>query len=361
MRVLIADDSAFMRRMLTKLFESGRGFEVVGTARNGADAVAKCADLDPDVVTMDVEMPEMDGLEALRRIRAAHGPLRPAVLMCSTLTESGSRTALEAMRLGASDVIAKEHLGPGEDNTVFRGELLTKVRAIGANLKLAGRAVRPAESARPVLRSRDTIIPERLDLVVIGSSTGGPPVLERIIESLEAANSKPILIAQHMPGVFTRSMASRLDTMSPSRVVLASDGQEAEAGHVYVAEGGKHLRVHRRRGRFVLEVSPEPADALYKPSVNELFASAAEAAGSRCLGLVLTGMGDDGLEGARALAGKGAPIAAQSAETCVVYGMPRAVTEAGLVCQSVSPEEAGRLVARAAGCGGGGEAIRVPA
>jgi len=358
-RVLIADDSAFMRRMLTQLFESGRGFEVVGTARNGADAVAKCAELDPDVVTLDVEMPEMDGLEALRRIRAARGPVRPAVLMCSTLTEAGSRTALEALRLGASDVIAKEHLGVGEDNTPFRTELLTKVRAIGMHMRAASRPVAKTEApAAPPRRPKGDFGPEQFDLVVIGSSTGGPPVLERIIEAITGDRGKPILIAQHMPSLFTRSLAGRLDAMCAAKVVLAEDGMTAETGHVYLAEGGKHLRVHRRYGRLLLEVSGEPADALYKPSVNELFASAASAVGPRALGVVVTGMGDDGLIGATAMAQKGAPIVAQSAASCVVYGMPRAVTEAGITAGSLDPVDLARLIAGAAGCGGPAEQIR---
>ncbi|USN98339.1 MAG: chemotaxis response regulator protein-glutamate methylesterase [Phycisphaeraceae bacterium] len=351
MRVLIADDSAFMRRMLTKIFEAGRGFEVVGTARDGADAVKKCTELKPDVLTLDVEMPNMSGLEALRRIRADHGAAGPAVLMCSSLTESGSETALEALRLGASDVIAKEQLGLSDEQTsTFRAELLTKVRAIGLQARRARTLQQPTQ--RPVAtasvpRIGELFQPGQLDLVAIGSSTGGPPVLETLVTAIQTGSGLPVVIAQHMPALFTKSLASRLDTVGPATVKLAQDGEKVERGHVYVAEGGKHLRVRRRAGRYLLEVSGEPADALYKPSVNELFASVAGAVGSRALGVVLTGMGDDGSEGARSMVQAGAKIVAQDEASCVVYGMPKAVTEGGLTSASMSPDQLGRMLAAA--------------
>jgi two-component system chemotaxis response regulator CheB len=368
-RVLIADDSAFMRRMLTKLFEDSRNIEVVGTARNGADAVAKCAELEPDVVTMDVEMPEMDGLEALRQIRKAHGPVRPAVLMCSTLTEAGSETALEALRLGAADVICKESLGHSDASEAFRSDLLMKVRAVGIRSRASLHPPlerRPAadgsasRSPRPSFLPRQggIVSPGSVSLLAIGSSTGGPPVLESILSSLPGAPCKPILIAQHMPEVFTKSLASRLDQVSPARVVLARDGDHAEPGTVYIAEGGKHLRVRGSVKRMVLEVSPEPGDALYKPSVNELFASAARVLGARAFGVVLTGMGDDGLLGARELTGAGAKLIAQDEASCVVYGMPRAVTEAGVSAASLTPELIAHQIGLIAGCAGGAPGLR---
>ncbi len=349
MRVLIADDSAFMRKVLTDMFESGRGFEVVGTARNGVDAVEKVKSLDPDIVTMDVEMPEMNGLTALRKIRATHGPNLPAVLMCSTLTAEGSDTAILALQAGAADVIAKEHLGLGEENAAFRAELLSKVRAIGMHMSRASRpsAEKPSAPARltnaPV-RTRD------VDAVVIGSSTGGPPVLERIVTALTSRPTRPILIAQHMPGIFTKSLATRMDSIGPATVKLAEDGERVQGGVVYIAEGGKHLRLKQTRGEVRLEVSEEPRDALYKPSVNELFASAAPVYGRKVLGVMLTGMGDDGTQGSKAMHAAGAQIVAQSADSCVVYGMPRAVAEAGVVCSSMDIDQICSLVAQASGC-----------
>lgn len=351
MRVLIADDSAFMRKVLSDMFASGRGFEVVGTARNGVDAVAKVKELDPDIVTMDVEMPEMNGLTALRRIRAEHGATRPAVLMCSTLTADGSDTALAALHAGAQDVIAKEHLGIGEEHTAFRAELLSKVRAIGIHI---ARASRPeTETPKTPCRLTNAAVRTReIDAVLIGSSTGGPPVLERIIAGLPSRPMKPIIIAQHMPGLFTKSLASRLDGVSPATVTLGEDGARVESGTVYIAEGGKHIRVRQTRGEVRLEVSGEPADALYKPSVNELFASAAPIYGRKALGVMLTGMGDDGCEGSKAMHKAGAQIVAQSADSCVVYGMPRAVVDAGVATASMDIDRIGALVAQASGCAG---------
>jgi len=352
-RVLIADDSAFMRKVLTQMFSSGRGFEVVGTARNGVDAVAKVKELDPDIVTMDVEMPEMNGLTALRKIRAEHGRTRPAVLMCSTLTAEGSQTAILALNAGAADVIAKEHLGVGEENEAFRAELLSKVRAIGLHVSRASRPDAPKPHV-PERLSSATVRTRGLDAVVIGSSTGGPPVLERIVESLDGRPTAPIFIAQHMPALFTKSLATRLDGVGAATVKLAEDGERAAPGTVYIAEGGKHLRVRQSRGEVRLEVSSTPADALYKPSVNELFSSAASVYGRRALGVMLTGMGDDGCEGARAMHAAGAQIVAQTAESCVVYGMPRAVVEAGVATAAMGIEQIGSLVSQASGCIGAG-------
>lgn len=352
MRVLIADDSAFMRKILTDLFESGRGFEVVGTARNGADAVTKVRDLNPDIVTMDVEMPEMNGLSALRKIRAEHGRGKPAVLMCSTLTQSGSDIALESLRAGAADVIAKESLGLGQDTSAFRNELLLKVRAIGMHVLRTNRpaVAAPATAAKTPKFVGGDVRTAGIDAVVIGSSTGGPPVLETIVESLESVPTRPIMIAQHMPSLFTKSLANRMNDIGPARVKLAADGESPEAGTVYIAEGGLHLRLLQRRGRVVFEVSVEPAEALYKPSVTELFSSAASVYGKKVMGVMLTGMGDDGLIGARKMHDAGAQILAQSEDSCVVYGMPRAVVEAGITSDATGIEELCGYINQASGC-----------
>ena len=371
-RVLIADDSAFMRKVLREMFEAGRGFEVVGTARDGADAIEKVRELHPDIVTMDIEMPTMNGLTALRKIRAEFGRGKPAVLMCSTLTQSGSETALNALQAGAADVIAKEHLGIGEEHAEFRDELLSKVREIGMQVSRASRKQGPNTGRRAgsasgagssvarslssgraagvgahgVVRTRD------LDAVVIGSSTGGPPVLESIVSGLRGRPTKPIFIAQHMPEIFTRSLATRLDGITEASVKLAEDGERVENGTIYIAEGGKHLRIGQRRGSVVLEVSEHPSEALYKPSVNELFASAASVYGMKTLGVMLTGMGDDGTAGSKPLHASGAQIVAQSPASCVVYGMPRSVVEARLATAAMGIEEICSLVSVAAGCPG---------
>ncbi len=364
MRVLVVDDSAFMRKAISQALACDPGIEVVGTACNGQDALEKAKKLAPDVVTLDIEMPVMDGMAALVRIRAECPEPKPAVLMCSTLTSAGSHEALKALRLGAADVIAKDPqaLGAGADSA--RGELIEKVKAVGepvARRRAAAGAIGPAPTvariARPAParaepgptiqapRSID-LAGKTFDLVVIGSSTGGPPVLETILTALPADFPCPLVVAQHMPFMFTKSMSERLDEMSAVTAVHAEDGMALRAGCVYMIPGGKHGRVKRAGARLTIEVSDEPRSALYRPSANELFASGAGACGPRCLGVMLTGMGDDGVVGARLLHAAGGPIIAQDAESCVVYGMPRAVVDSGLASAALPPATIAQVLAR---------------
>lgn len=330
-RVLVVDDSALMRKMISQMIASDPGLRVVDTARNGADGVDKAKLLRPDVVTLDIEMPVMDGLAALRKIRAECPPPPPAVLMCSSLTSQGSHEALTALRLGAADVIAKEPdaiSGPAG----MREELVAKIRAIaGTSRRRLTAKPAPAGKAPPPLSPGTR-------LIVIGSSTGGPPVLEHILTRLPADLPVPVVVAQHMPPLFTRSLAQRLDSLCAMTVVHGEDRQPLHAGTVYILPGGQHGRVLKAGSGLRLEVNFEPAAALYKPSVNELFRSAGEAVGDRAAGVMLTGMGDDGAVGAEALHAAGGLIVAQSAETCVVYGMPKAVAERGLAAASCIPE-----------------------
>lgn len=318
MRVLVVDDSVVIRRMLTKFIESDGTMKVVDCARDGKQALEKVQALAPDLMTLDVEMPEMDGLGVLARLRSLRSELRPAVLMCSTLTAAGSRHALEALRLGAADVVAKDMT----DEDSLRREVLSKLRAIGE-------ARRTQFPSRPASL---THLPNReYQLVVVGSSTGGPPVVERLVSGLPRTLTTPVVIAQHMPAMFTKGLAERLAQISAVQVHHADKDLPLERGHVYIIQGGKHGRVHRTpASRLRLEISDEPTTALYKPCVNELFASAAPATGEATIGVVLTGMGDDGLIGGRELAASRGVILAQEGSTCVVYGMPRAVVDAGI-------------------------------
>jgi two-component system chemotaxis response regulator CheB len=317
-RVLVVDDSVVIRRMLTKFIESDGMMKVVDSARDGQQALEKVQALAPDVMTLDVEMPVMDGLGVLARLRTLRPELRPAVLMCSTLTAAGSTHALEAMRLGAADVIAKDV----SDEETLRREVISKLRAIGEarKQKFPPRPTSPAN------------LPKReYQLVVVGSSTGGPPVVERLISGLPRTLSTPLILAQHMPAMFTKGLADRLAQISAVAVHHADQDMPLERGHVYIIQGGKHGRVHATpAGRLRLEISDEPKTALYKPCVNELFASAAQATGEATIGVVLTGMGDDGLIGGRELAASRGVILAQEGSTCVVYGMPKAVVDAGI-------------------------------
>lgn len=347
MRVLVVDDSAFMRTALSRMINEDPALEVVDTARHGRDAIEKVERLKPDLVTLDIEMPVMSGLEALPEILKAG----PAVLMCSSLTTRGSQEALEAMKLGAADFIAKDCSFASAEITKIESDLREKLKAIGR-----GRGARPASDRRGVAQTTRPLdlTGHPIDLVVIGSSTGGPPVLEAIIKGLPPDLPVPVVIAQHMPAIFTKSMAERLDERSAVTVLQAESSLPLLPACVYVVQGGRHGVIRRSGvGKHVLDIVDEPASALYKPSVNELFASCAKAAGRRSLAVVLTGMGDDGAIGGRAIRDAGGRLIAQDAESCVVYGMPRAVAEAG-VAEAAMPPSALTLTLAQLGRGAAG-------
>ncbi len=347
MRILIADDSVFMRSAIGRVLEEQPDFEIVGKARNGREAVDLAKELRPDVITMDIEMPEMDGITALRRIMR-ESPTQ--VLMCSTLTTAGSMQSLQALRLGAADVIPKDLSPDPKIKQAFLNDLVRRIRGLGESdrHRAENPAAKPAAPTEiPSLRS------DQFDVICIASSTGGPPVLETLMAGLPANLNLPIVIGQHMPRVFTESMARRLNDICALDVLHAEDGMELEAGKVYVAPGGIHTHLERASlARRRLRMSAEPITAIYMPSADVLFSSAAKVCHRRVLGVILTGIGDDGLEGAKQLHACGAPIFAQDRASCVVYGMPRAVAEAGYATASLSPDDIaaalGRLAVRAA-------------
>jgi two-component system chemotaxis response regulator CheB len=330
MRVVVIDDSAFMRRAITRMLTSAPDVEVIGAARNGREGVEMVQRLRPDVVTLDIEMPEMDGLTALSRIMR---DCPTQVIMLSSLTTEGSHAALRALSLGAADVLAKDTSQVSLSIGKIQDELIARVRALGARSKRS--PVRPTNvptAQVPVFK------PGRFDCICIGSSTGGPPVLETILAKLPSTLSTPIVVAQHMPAVFTRSMAQRLDELCQLPVKHAEDGMSLERHHIYIAPGGQNIHIHKVGVvRWELRVNNEPASAIYRPSVDALFTSAADAMQSRVLAIVLTGIGADGLAGGRILHDKGATLIAQSEETCVVYGMPKAVTQAALPVACLPP------------------------
>ncbi len=333
MRVLIVDDSAFMRRAIRQMLESDPDIEIVGAARNGREGTEMARRLEPDLITLDIEMPEMDGLTALRHIMRE---CPTNVLMLSSLTTEGSHAALTALKLGAADVLAKDMSQVSLSVTNIQEELLTKARALGKSRRPSRRvaATAPAGDEPPCFRHG------QFDVICIGSSTGGPPVLETILPPLPLSIATPIVVAQHMPEIFTRSMAERLNETCPYRVVHAEDGMPLESRTIYIAPGGRHTHIHKvRLARWELKVNDQPKEALYKPSVDALLQSAAAATGPRTLAIVLTGIGQDGLEGARPLHAAGGVLLAQSEETCVVYGMPKAVTQAALVTASLAPQQ----------------------
>lgn len=344
MRVLVTDDSAFMRRAVCTMLDADPDIEVVGIAHNGKEAVELAKSLKPDVITLDIEMPVMDGLTALRHIMRT-APTQ--VLMLSSLTTEGSVASLQALKLGAADVLAKDQSQFSMNMSRLQTKLINIVKALAQSnphRRPAGATVSPASDKVPTFRAA------QFDLVCIGSSTGGPPVLETILGALPATTRPPIIVAQHMPEVFTRSMAKRLDKMCSLQVVHVDKKEPVESGHIYLACGGKHLQVHKLGpGKLEAQIGSEPADAIYRPSVNALFSSAAKATAAKTLGIVLTGIGADGLEGGRELHKAGGTILAQNQETCVVYGMPKSVTEAGITTASLAPTDIAKALTSLAG------------
>jgi len=331
MRVLVIDDSAFMRQAIRRMLESDPRIEVVGCARNGTEGLDMARRLRPDVVTLDVEMPDIDGLTVLRRIMA-QCPTR--VLMLSSLTTAGSQTALRALKLGAADVLAKDRSQVSANVHELRDQLVTRVRALAHAKPESDRAPRHDDTPDRI----PPLKPNRFDAVCIGSSTGGPPVLETLLADLPKNWKTPIVVAQHMPALFTRSLAERLEHFGPVQVRHGQDQMPLERATIYICPGGMQTRITKEGlGKWRLRVTDEQGPNLYKPSVDLLFESAADAFGSRVLALVLTGMGEDGLQGARKLHARKAVLLAQNAGSCVVYGMPKAVTEAGLVDASLDP------------------------
>lgn len=343
-RVLIIDDSLFMRRAIARTIGSDRGFEVVDTATNGQEGLEKIRALRPDVVTMDVEMPVMDGLSLLRALRLEPREVRPAVLMCSTLTSQGSHAALQAMALGAGDVILKEPAAVTAGAPGFQHDLIAKLRALGGARKTWRDPAKPVAPPRQV----GWVHRSAPDLVLIGSSTGGPPVLETILGALPERTPFPVVVAQHMPPLFTKTMSERLNQLCKISVTHGDSDMLLKPGTATVIVGGRHGRVVRNGATGLkLIVSCEPKAAPFKPSVNELLDSGA-AFGARCLGIVVTGMGDDGMIGAAALSRAGGTVLTQDEASCVVYGMPRAVVEAGDAKGAYRPEEMGALLAELA-------------
>lgn len=331
-RLLIVDDSAIMRKAIQQAAESDPGIEVVGQARHGREGVDMVAALKPDVVTMDVEMPEMNGIEALRAIMS-DSPAR--VLMVSTLTSEGASTTLEALALGAIDAFAKPTGASGAVQiTALQRDLPARIRAVAsANLDAlqARRPPRPAPASTTTTTPASATASKRL--VLIGTSTGGPNALATVLPALPADLPAGVLIVQHMPPVFTGQLARRLNSQSALEVREAVDGDEIRDGVVLIAPGGKHMVL---RQRTVVGLDDEPADADHRPSVDVLFHSAAAHWGRDATAVVLTGMGRDGCDGAAALKRKGTTIVAQDESTCVVFGMPGAVVGAGLA-DSVCP------------------------
>jgi two-component system chemotaxis response regulator CheB len=330
-RVLIVDDSAVMRSLLRSVILSDPGLEVAGTAADGASALESLRLERPDLIVLDVEMPVMDGLATLRELRTRDHEV--PVIMCSSLTQRGARVTMEALAGGASDYVAKPSGQAGRESAMqaLAQELIPKIRALTGHLQ-----ARPAASAVPrtvLPMTPAPHVPARPLVLAIGVSTGGPAALDVLLPELPAGFPLPVLIVQHMPEVFTRLLADRLSRRCALRVSEAVEGMPATAGCIYIARGNWHMEsvaAARPGAPATIHLAQDPPENHCRPSVDTLFRSAARVYGSGVLAVVLTGMGYDGLAGSRMVREQGGSVLAQDQATSTVWGMPGAVTEAGL-------------------------------
>lgn len=337
LRVLVVDDSALYRKIVRAALEGIPDVEVIGVAHNGKTALERIVELKPDLLTLDIEMPELDGLGVLRGITEQKLPV--GAIMCSSLTSRGAAVTTEALRLGAFDFVLKP-VSESPENGLLRlkQDLTPKVnafatasrvkRSLGSTLAVTDRTSSTPVVMPPLINS--TGRPLRPDVVVIGVSTGGPAALSHVIPQLPADLAVPVLIVQHMPPLFTKSLADDLRRTSKLTVTEAADGDVIKPGQVWIAPGGKQMKVEYGGSGLVIRVTDDAPERNCKPSVDYLFRSVANCYGGKVLGVIMTGMGDDGTEGCKQLRRVGASIIAQNEATCVVYGMPRNIVENGL-------------------------------
>ncbi len=332
-RVLVIDDSAVMRKLLTEFINSQPDLEVVGAAPDAPTAREMIKTVNPDVLTLDVAMPKMDGLEFLERLMR----LRPMpVVMVSSYTEAGSDTTLKALELGAVEFIGKPRVEPGHSLDDYAQELAEKIRAAkGARLR------KPPAAAQPVPSVPRGVATNKI--IFVGASTGGTEALKHFLLGMPA-DCPPILVVQHMPETFTASFAKRLDSLCAPRVIESKGNEKVEAGTVYIAPGHSHLQVRKTASGLVTELLQTPPVNRHRPAVDVLFHSAAQLVGRNALGVILTGMGKDGAQGMLAMHQAGARTYGQDEASCVVYGMPREAAQIGAVDEVVSLDEMSRRV-----------------
>ncbi len=357
-RVLVVDDSVVIRRLVTHALEEDPAFEVVGVAADGAIALQRIPQLNPDILTLDIEMPEMDGLETLRRVRREYPQLR--VIMFSTLTERGASVTLEALTLGADDYVAKASNEGSLDRSMarLREELIPKIKQFfqmpappqaerAAQVPAAAKKPETAES-RAASDARMNIPPK---VVGIGVSTGGPTALSEILPQFPAGFPLPVLVVQHMPPLFTRLLAERLQHTCKLPVEEAKQGARVQAGKILIAPGDFHMKVAPEGSTAAVRVCLDQSPPLNscRPAVDALFSSIGDVYGGAAIAVILTGMGQDGLRGTGILKARGAQVLAQDEATSVVWGMPGAVVNAGLADRVIPLDRVVPEILRAAG------------
>ena len=339
-KVLVVDDSRFYRNRLCEILASDINIQIVGTAENGREGVEKALSLKPDVITMDIEMPVMDGISAVREIMMK----RPTpILMLSSLTAEGAQATLDALDAGAVDFLLKRLDKLTNKKAEFSSTICKKIRVLGSgSTHVSQRALAREKSdieftSRRTNGDRPSNSIERgephsgkFKIIVIGASTGGPVAVQSILCSLPSDYSVPILVVQHMPASFTRSFANRLDALSKLSIKEAEDGDVLVAGKVYVAPGGRQLVLEEKAGRPLVKIRVSNENEQYKPSVDITYKAVSEVYGKDALAIILTGMGSDGRDGAALLKRSGSVVWAQDEQSCIVFGMPHAVIDAGL-------------------------------
>ncbi len=339
-KALVVDDTIVYRKIVGDALKQMPGIEVVGTANNGKIALSKIKNLKPDLMTLDIEMPEMNGIELLEKLQNMDNP--PLVIMVSTLTQQGGELTLKALELGAFDVMPKPEAGKMAENMLkIKKKLEPIIRHVKRHkLRIIDPLVRPkpavstrAKVAKPKISPRPTAIRSKSEIIGIGISTGGPNALTKMIPMLPRDFKAPILIVQHMPPVFTASLADSLNKKSSLEVLEARDGDTIHPGKVFIAPGGKQMKIVAGADGLTrkIKITDDPPENSCKPSADYLFRSIAQHYVGRSTGVIMTGMGSDGSKGLVQMKNNGSFIIAQDEETCTVYGMPKKPTESGIV------------------------------